>query len=74
MLKVDLKLTKLTVIIYGIFPIIIAALTIAGVFLGFYFAERYGEKSITYPILFSTLGLLISLGIIYAIAKRLVAK
>lgn len=68
MLKID---PKLTIMIYGVFPIIIVILTVVGVFLGFYLAERSGEKSITYPILFSTLGLLISLCIIYIIARRL---
>ena len=54
-----------------LFPFVIAIPVLGGLFAGFYLTTLLSESSrILYPLLFSTIGLAISIVIIYFLAKK----
>ena len=53
-------------------PFIISVLVVGGVFLGFYVSEVTEDSNrLVYPLIFSTLGLAVSIVAIYHIARRI---
>lgn len=68
------RLKRRVTITLLVLPVIIASFVLGGVFLGFYVGDLAGMKgSAVAPLAFSTIGLLISLIISYAAAKRAAA-
>ncbi|MEM1995281.1 MAG: hypothetical protein QXW32_07430 [Nitrososphaerales archaeon] len=64
------KLKRRVLITLITLPILIAALVLTGVFIGFYVANIYKSTSILFPLLFSGIGFAASLILSYLIAKR----
>jgi len=57
-----------------LFPLVIAIPVLGGLFSGFYLTALFDESNrILYPLMFSTIGLVISIVIIYFLSKKVVS-
>lgn len=65
------RLRRRVTIALVLFPFVIAIPVLGGLFSGFYLTTLLNESSrILYPLLFSTVGFVISMVIIYFLAKK----
>ncbi len=71
---VDKRFRRRIILTLIALPMMIAALVLTGVFIGYYLAGIYKSTSILFPLIFSGIGFAVSLVLSYLIAKRVASS